>query len=118
MSASSCSQLSPSYRVASPKSSPKFVVLFAKILCLGKKIPKKEKKSNATFDLVKPWPLQLKPVVRMITLTKRLKAAEAAKESTNNNKEDPAVNTNSQSSSNRRISVRDKLLVKEVRTLG
>jgi len=49
----------------------------------------------------------------MITLTKRLKAAEAAKESTNNNKEDPPQT----SSSSRRISVRDKLLVKEVQEM-
>lgn len=50
----------------------------------------------------------------MITLTKRLKAAEAAKESTNNNKEDSPV---SQGSSSRRVSVRDKLLVKEVQEM-
>jgi len=49
----------------------------------------------------------------MITLTKRLKAKEEAKEVTDNNKEDPSVNTNT----NRRISVRDKLLVKEVQEM-
>jgi len=50
----------------------------------------------------------------MITLTKRLKAAEAAKESTNNNKEDSSVKAEEPC---RRISVRDKLLVKEVQEM-
>ena len=48
----------------------------------------------------------------MITLTKRLKAAEEAKQSTNNNKEDSKPTGAAEPS--RRISVRDKLLVKEV----
>ena len=51
----------------------------------------------------------------MITLTKRLKAAEEAKQSTNNNKEDSKPTGAAEPS--RRISVRDKLLVKEVSCL-
>lgn len=51
----------------------------------------------------------------MITLTKRLKAAEEAKQSTGNNKEDSKPTEAAEPS--RRISVRDKLLVKEVQEM-